>query len=330
MGACYNRVKGMAMTKRAIFYTSAAIALTIVIIVTYSTYSAYRLSDKMEVIQTRIETVNFFIKDVENDLNNGIYIAGFRSLLSFNQYISTNGTFLDNVNSRFKESFLNGTINNQHLSFMQDSTFTDWANKISAEADKVDIIFNFTVNDIKINQSDPWSVDISITISLEIRDKKDTSYWVRDRNLKRTISIIGFEDPLYVINSNGRVPNAITPTNITNFVVNGSVANLLVHTNNSYYISHNDSPSFLMRLEGNLGNSTLGIESLVNLAKFQQQGLTLKDRSVVDYIYFGTKTTTNYRINNTPDWFKIDGSPPAPGPSLGDHLDIYQVRNITI
>src|SRR3990167_934887 len=127
------------MNKKAMFYTVAAIALTLVIVTTYSAYTTFRLNDKMEVIATRIETVNFFIKDVERDLNNGIYIAGFRSLLSLNQFIANNGTFLDNVNDRFKESFLNGTIRQQPLSLMKDSTFTDWANKISVEANKVDI-----------------------------------------------------------------------------------------------------------------------------------------------------------------------------------------------
>ena len=306
--------------KRAIFYTTAAIALTIVIIVTYSAYSTYRLSDKMDVIQTRIETVNFFIKDVEKDINKGAFIAGFRTLLSFNQFIAINGTFLDNVNERFKESFLNGTIKQQPLSLMKDSTFTDWANKISAEADKVDIKFNFKINDVKLNQSTPWSVDIGLNISLDIKDKRNTSYWLRDIYLTNTISIISFEDPLYVVNSKGRVTNTIIITNITNFVVSGKVDNLLIHTNNSWYIAHNDTPSFLMRLEGNLGNSTYGIESLVNLDKFQQHGLALKDRSIVDYIYFGTKQTINYRINNTPEWFKIDEG----------HLETYQVTNITI
>ena len=306
--------------KKGIFYTTAAIALTIVIIITYSAYSTYRLSDKMDVIQTRIETVNFFIKDVEKDMNKGAFIAGFRTLLSFNQFIATNGTFIDNVNERFKESFLNGTIKQQPLSLMKDSTLTDWLNKISAEANKVDIRFNFTVNNVRLNQTEPWSVDINLNLSLDIRDKRNTSYWIRDRFLTTKIDITGFEDPLYVVNSKGRVTNAILKSNITNFVIGGDVSNLLFHANNSYYIAHNDSPSFLMRLEGNLGNSTYGIESLVNLEKFQKQGLIIKDRSIVDYIYFGTKSTTNYRINNTPDWFKIDEG----------HLDVYQARNATI
>ena len=311
---------GNKMAEKAILYTLSAITLTLVIIITYSAFSTYRLSDKMEVIQTRIETMNFFIKDVERDLNKGAYIAGFRTLLGFNQYIATNGSFIDNVNARFKESFINGTINQQQLSLLQDSTFTDWARKISAEAGRIDIKFNYTINDIKVDQSDPWSVDIGLNISLDIRDKINTSYWLRNKYLTTKISIIGFEDPLYIVNSNGRVTNIVAASNITSFVVSGNVANLLAHMNNSYYIAHNDSPSFLMRLEGNLGNSTFGIESLVNLEKFQQQGLALKDRSIVDYVYFGTNPTTNYRINNTPSWFKIDQG----------HLDAYQVINITV
>src|SRR3989338_5158915 len=308
------------MFKKAIFYTTAAIALTITIFVTYSAYGTYRLSEKMEVIQTRIETVNFFIKDVERDISNGAYIAGFRTLLSFNQFITANGTFINNLNEKFKESFLNGTINQQPLSLMKDSTFTDWANKISIEANKVDIKFNFTINDVKLNQTGPWTVSIGLNLSLDIRDKRNTSYWIRDRYLTTKIDIIGFEDPLYIVNGNGRVTNAIIQSNITTFVVVGKVNNLLRHMNNSWYVARNDSPSFLMRFEGNLGNSTYGIESLVNLDEFQQQGLAIKDRSIVDYIYFGTKSTTNFRINNAPEWFKIDQG----------HLPIYEVTNLTI
>ena len=308
------------MKKKSMFYISAAIALTIVIMVTYSAYSSYRLNDKMESIEIRIQSVNFFIENIEKDLDNGIYIAGFRTVLSLNQFITTNGTYIDDVNARFRESFLNGTIKQQPLSLMQGTTFTDWANKISAEADKIDIKFNFTVIDIKLNQSDPWGVNVGLNISLDVRDKKNTSYWIRNRYLIAKINIIGFEDPLYIVNSKGRVTNAIMQTNITSFTVNGDVTNLMLHTNYSRYIAHNDSPSFLMRLQGNLGNSSNGIESLVNLDKFQQQNIPLKDRSVVDYIYFGAGSTVNYRINKTPEWFKIDSS----------HLAIYQVTNLTI
>ena len=203
---------------------------------------------------------------------------------------------------------------------MKNSTFTDWANKISAEAGKIDIKFNFTINDVRLNQTDPWTIDIGVNVSLDIRDNRNTSYWIRERYLTSRIGISGFEDPLYAVNSKGRIANAIIKTNITDFVIGGDAKNLMVHANNSYYAANNNSPSFLMRLQGDLGNSSLGIESLVNVDKFLQQGISAKDRSAVDYIYFGAQSTVNYRVNNTPEWFKIDDA----------HLDFYQVRNITI
>lgn len=308
------------MNKRAIIYTTAAIALTIVIFITYSAYTTSRLNERMSPVQTRIETVNFFIKDVEKDLSKGIYIAGYRAMLSLNQHITTNGTYLDDVNLRFKEAFMNGTIKNISYLLMQDSTFTDWANKISAEADKVDVLFNYTINEVKVNQSNPWAVDIGVNITLEISDKRNTSYWIREKYLETKVSIIDFEDPLYIVNSGGRVTSTIRISPISTFVNNGNVLNLLIHTNSSYYIVHNDSPSFLMRLEGNVDNSSLGIESLVNLDKFIAQGLPLKDKSIVDSVYFGNRSAVNHRINSTPEWFKIDQ----------DHLETYQVEDITI
>ena len=312
-----KKIKG---SKKAIFYTTAAIALTMVIIASYEIYGSYRLSARMDVIGTRIDTINAFIKDVSRDIENGVYIAGYRTLLGMEQYISTNGAFVDDSQTRFTESFVYGTINGQQISLMQDSTFTDWAGRISDKAQKLGIIFNLTVNKINLGQSEPWSVDIGLNLTIRVTDNLNTSSWTKDVYLKKSISIIGLEDPLYVVNSKGRVTNTITKSNITSFVINGNVKNLMVHANNSYYAARNGSSDFMMRLEGNMSNSTFGIESLSNLDKFRQQGLQTKERSVVDYIYFASQNTKNYRVNNTPEWFMIDE----------DHLDFYQVRNITI
>jgi len=322
MGACDNRDKNMGIInqKKSIFYTATAIALAAIVFISYNAYSIYTLNNKMDVVQTRIESVNFFIKDVEKDLEKGFYIASFRTLLSLNQFIATNGSYIDNVSQRFTESFLNGTINNKMMTLMIASTFTDWANKIAIEADKTDILFSFTVNDVTLSQSSPWYVDIGLNLSLDIRDKRNTSYWIRDRNLINRMSIIGFEDPTYIVGTSGRVSNVITETKVGQFVIGGNASNLVIHANNSYYVAHNDSPSYLMRFEGIFNASPSGIESLVNVEELQAQGISALDRSIVDFIYFGTKATTDYRINNTPDWFKIDQ----------EHLDFYGVTNITV
>ena len=310
----------MVVNKKAIFFTFAAIALSLVIIFSFKVYKTYEMREKMDVVGVRITTMNNFIKDIEQDLEKGLYITSFRAFLSMGQYIASNGTFITNIEDSFNELVLQGTLNDYELSLMEDSTFTDWVDKIEIQADKIDIIVNFTIVDVDINQTDSWSVSVDADINIIVEDKKNTSSWNRNKSIIAEVSIDNFEDPLYVVKSQGRVTNPIVRSPITDFVDGGDVTNLLIHLNNSYYVKSNTSPNYLMRLQGILTNSSTGIESLVNVQKFKDQGLTAKDRSAVDYIYFGTQSTTNYRINQTPTWFKLDSN----------HLEIYEVQDLII
>lgn len=306
--------------KNGIFFTFAAIALSIIIILSFNVYKTYDMKEKADAIGVRVTTMNNFIKDVEQDLEKGLFIASFRAFLSMEQYIALNGSFVSDIVNSFNELVLNGSLNNKELSLMKDSTFTSWTNKIRTQADKIDIIVNFTILNININQTDPWAISANAKINMRIEDKKGTSSWNRNKSILTKVSIINFEDPLYVVNSKGRVTNVVVKSPITDFVTGDDVTNLLTHLNNSYYIESNTSPNFLMRMQGILSNSSTGIESLVNLQEFKDHSLTIKDRSAVDYIYFGTQSTINYRINGTPEWFKLDSA----------HLEVYEVQNLTI
>jgi len=308
----------MALNKKSIFFSITAIALITLTIFSLTIYTKYRLRDKVMVTETRIYSMNNFIDDVEKDMERGIYISGFRALMSMEQYITDNGVFLYDTNSCFEEAFLNGTINNSQMGLMNESTFINWTQRIKEQAIKLDIITDFNISKIIIYQEEPWAVSIAANITLSIEDVKKTASWQRPLYITTNISIQEFEDPLYVINSYGRVTNIIIKSNITNFVVDGDTTKLQEHTNNSYYIESDTAPSFLMRLEGNLSNSSYGIESLVNLEKFQAQEVPIKSISVVDYIYFGTQSTDDCNIKNMPSWFMLDKDDPP------NHLNIYQ------
>lgn len=319
MGPYNSRGEGMALNKKSMFFSIIAIALISLIIFSFTTYTSYKLRDKVMVTETRIYSMNSFIDDIEKDIERGLYISGFRSLMSMEQYITDNGIFLYDVNSCFKEAFLNGTINNSQMGLMNESTFINWTQRIKEQAIKLDIIVEFDVHDVTIYQKNPWAANIGINVTLNVEDVKKTASWKRPLYITTNISIQEFEDPLYVINSYGRVTNTIIKTNITDFVVNNDTTNLKTHVNNSYYIESDTAPSFLMRLEGNLSNSLYGIESLVNLEEFRAQEVPIRDRSVVDYIYFGDQTTTNYNIKDMPSWFKLDE----------EHLETYECEDLT-
>jgi len=310
----------MALNKKSMFFTITAIALIALVVFSLTIYTSYKLRDKVMVTETRVYSMNSFIDDVEKDIERGLYISGFRALMSMEQYIANNGTFLYDVNSCFKEAFLNGSINNSQMDIMNESTFINWTNRIKEQAIKLDITVDFIINDIIIYQDNPWATKVDINLTLNVEDIKKTASWERPLYITTNISIQDLEDPLYGINSNGKVTNIITKTNITDFVAsNNDTTNLQIHLNNSYYIESDTAPSFLMRLTGNLSSSPYGIESLVDLGKFQAQGTPTKDRSVVDYIYFGDQTTTDYNIKDMPSWFKLDE----------EHLETYECEDLT-
>ncbi len=307
-------------TKKGIFFTLAAASLVVVILLSFSVYKKYEMKEDIETIGIRINTMNNFIKDVEQDLEKGLYIASFRAFTGMSQYIASNGSYINDLKGNFNSLILDGTLNSQGISLMDESTFTDWTEKIEEQADKIGVLANFTIIDVEINQTTPWHVDVKAYINITIQDKKNTSMWKRSRNITTKVSLENLEDPLYIIGSKGRVTTPIIESPISDFVTGGDVTNLMTHANNSYYKASEMSPNFLMRLQGDFSNSSTGIESLVNVQELTDQGLAAKDRSIVDYIYFGSQATTNYRINATPLWFKIDSA----------HLAAYEVQNLTI
>lgn len=304
------------LNKKSVFFTYVAITLSALIVLSFVIHTGYRLRDKMYVIETRVSSINDFINDVEKDLDRGMYIAGYRSLLALGEYITTNGLFLENVNSYFEEALLEGTVNNTYMNVIANSSFKDWVDKIEMEARKIGIIINFTVENVTIYQVSPWYVSVDLNISFNVSDEKRTASWEKNEYLTTTIDIEGLEDPLYPLNTYGRVFNTINKAPVTQF----NLTYLKEHLNNSYYIASSSAPSFLMRLQNDLSSSPYGIESLVNLNELAQQEVYTYYKSNVDYIYFGDVSVSSCIVNETVydpnfNWFRLD-SP---------HLSVYDV-----
>ena len=78
----------MALNKKSMFFTITAIALISLIVFSLTIYTSYKLRDKVMVTETRIYSMNSFIDDVEKDIERGLYISGFRALMSMEQYIT--------------------------------------------------------------------------------------------------------------------------------------------------------------------------------------------------------------------------------------------------
>jgi hypothetical protein len=323
------------VNKKAVFFTFTAILMMSVFLISFFVYNEYRMRNRALVLETRISSMDDFIQDIKVDIERGLYISSFRSILSLTEYVTLNKSYVDNVNSAFNEVFFNGTVNDQEMSLIKNNTFPIWEGRVEEQAKKTDIDIYFYNETVNIDQTSPWKVRITLDFTLGVGDIRSTAYWTKDMSIETYVNITNFEDPIYRIKTNGLVLNAIKPKNVAFFVnqTTNSTTNLESQANGSYYIAWTNAPSFLKRLEGDLSADPNGIESLVNIQKLTDQGLVPgllpQNKTPVDYIYFNERNNpTSWKIKNMPTWFRIDNQTNNQGNQT--HLQIYEVAGLTI
>ncbi|MBI3051495.1 hypothetical protein HYY74_03480 [Candidatus Woesearchaeota archaeon] len=313
-------MKKPALYKKAAFFTITAAILLLALAVTISYQTKYRPTDRA-VSDARISTLNEFTKTVKDDMERGLYISSFRAIMSMEEFITTKGTLLNDSKLSFREAVTIGTISNQSMSLMQQSTFPDWVARINSKATETGLIANFSVNSLEISHKNPWTLLIESNISANITDNIGTASFIFNETIKAEISITGLEDPTFSSHTQGKIIRTVNGTTYEgNYASGTDTTNLRKHIDGNYYANSTSAPSFLMRLEGNYNSSAYGIESFVSVPDLQQKGITQYKRSMIDYVYFGNLSTSGlYKINNTYEpWLIIDEA----------HLDKYQVRSI--
>ncbi len=314
---------GMLKTKKGLFFTILTVLFLSIFLFYFTIGNLKRYSNQMVVIESRVNSMNDFVKSIERDVERGLYISSFRALLSISVYLANKDSFITNINGSFSEAVLNGTINQEVLPLMVNSTLNDWINSIKSQGGNLNLIVNINVSQLKVYQKDPWRVYSSINVTIDIIDSSALASWHRERLVETSVSILGLEDPLYIVNGHRRLTNLINITPYegvyTSFVIGvWNVSKLLAHANQSFYTSNTNAPDYLARFENKTDASAYGIESMVDVIELSSQGLPITDKSIIDYIYWSNLTTSDYHVNFTPSWFKIDQQ----------HCEKYQVKDM--
>ena len=297
------------MNKRSMFFTVLAIALLSLFFVSYTVYSV--VQDR-SAISKRVQTMNNFLFSLEQDLERQGKIAGFRIIFLAEDYVTRTGNYVSDADGFFQESFFNGSVYGQQSEIMLGAKYSDIEQSINEKASKINVNITMANPEISVLQEDPWHVALLFSFDLTMQDNTKLASWSKRENIKSLIKIENFEDPLYVINTNGKVTNKINRTVYESFS-GGNTSNLSAHVENFYYKASTTAPSFLDRLEGKNTANENGIESLVYLPKLSQQGIAVEQKSVVDYIYFSIQNPSSQQVAGMPGWFRLDS----------EHLSIY-------
>ena len=290
------------INKKGVFFISVAIVIITLLLTTYTVYTKVQ---ERKIIQKRIETMNSFINSIEQDLERKLFIAGFRSLFTFENKIIETGAYIGNVNASFQEMFFNGTFNGQSQSIMIGATLNDILNDMQTLGNKIAINLTLKNAQANLDQIDPWNIRITLQGNFTIRDNSNLSSWDTILTATGIVPISYFDDPVYIINTGSLIVAKFNQTQYNSF----DSLSLLDHTTKQYYKSSTQAPSFLNRFEGNLlVDSVYGIESLVDIQNLQSKGLQTQQKSIVDHIYFSESNPSSCHIAGMPSWFYLDNS----------------------
>jgi hypothetical protein len=285
--------------KKGIFFTAAVIVIIALLGISYLFYSTLK---ERESVQERVTTMNNYLFSLEKDMQRQLYISGFRAVFVIEKEITETGLFVPDASQAINELFFNGTINSKPQDIMAGATFGDIQNSILTNSEKINTIANLSSPSIEISQIDPWNIHLVLSLNLKLSDKENLASWDKTETIEAFIPIENFEDPLYALNTNSLVTNNITRTPYATF----DISNLTIHAQNSYYKASAKAPSFLERLEGKTSANENGVESFVNLQKISSQGLPIKEKSCIDYIYFSSNNPSASHVSGMPSWFMID------------------------
>lgn len=301
-------MKTIRKDRRGIFFTLIAVSLLGIVLFSYSVTYSYTLQEKASVVEVRVDTMNRFLREVDSDMENAIYIAGFRALIGLTDEVVNSGTFVAGTSQSFVELFMNGTFGGTNVSVMQNNTFPYWISRINAQANLVGINLSLEVQGVSIYHIDPWDVRVEVNSTLNISDAKSTASWTQQKNLYSDISIIGFEDPCYSVYTSTNIVKRINQTIFEgNFTGNATnTTNIRDHVANTMYANFTGAPSFLMRFENNLSGSIYGIESFVDKPEISPYHTCPTETSSIDSIYWACDDSMAvYKVAN---WsgFRID------------------------
>ncbi len=295
------------MGKKGYIYTITVLFFTGILLTVFYTQSNIGTTINEESITASMDD---FLSDFEADAKRASFIAGFRSLIALEEHASSQGTYIANFSKSFEEAFLNASINSQSYEVIENSTFTEYLERVRYEAEQTGMRFDATVNDIFIYHITPWDVAVDFSLHISLNDSRDRTRFQYDTIISSVFSIRSLRDPLYSVETNNKAPNIVRTTTYDEFIDDAGDKNdttiLSTFLNESYYTASENAPNFLMRFSGNFSPDENGIQSLVNLDRLDAQGIIVSDvYSVVDHEYFTNTGADWCNIQNMPNYFKL-------------------------
>jgi hypothetical protein len=297
---------------RGVAYTFIALVLSGVVFIFATTIEQpTRSANPISIVQSMNDVIDAF----EEDFERGVYISSYRAVIGQVEKVTQTGEYILDTPASFEEGMLNRTIENVSVSALNGSGLIDWLDRTQAIYEARGYLFDYAIVSLEQYHETPFAITNAAVLNYNMSDRQGERTYTRSVRVEVDIPVEGLEDPAYYIASLGRISNIVEFTNETDItsLINDSM------TNSKYRMS-NKSPSYLMRLAGNMSPSEFGIESIVSGQRFLIQGIGDYDgKSSIDALYFSTIGHEPQCVSSTPSWFRLDTG------RLGDYTGAVNV-----
>jgi hypothetical protein len=210
---------------KAQFYSVLAVILTLPIFIFTVQYLAYSQKLSYSVADRVIsDQLNQLVGSIELDTEKAMEICGRRALLAATNYVIDTGSPLSDAKANLTTLMLAGTINNTENFMMINNTMPNWSQRILSKPVNFDVILEY--GNVSIDNNDGVSLLVGMDLNITITDKLDIAK-IEKSNVRKyvTISLLGLEDPMFPLNTQGfirRIIRLASPSHFCRNVVTGS------------------------------------------------------------------------------------------------------------
>ncbi|MEA3255073.1 MAG: hypothetical protein U9Q22_04485 [Candidatus Altiarchaeota archaeon] len=186
-------------------------------------YESYKINAEINPTKLRTDELHYFVESAEKDLRRAMVISGRRGFIYVTDYVIDAGVPLDDPEQTLKELILNGTItrggNVTNVTYMENHTLRTWLGRINKCGENLRFDVNITLSALDISPYDSWHVLQVITLNFSVYDKRGMcKYEKSDVRLYSLISLLGLDDPLYPLNTAGKIRRQISKSNNTEYI----------------------------------------------------------------------------------------------------------------
>ncbi len=294
---------GFTKKKKAFFFSFISIMILGFFMIVFSNmYSSRIFAAELDVESARVINANSFVSFVEDNYIPRILLASTRwaTLTLIDHINQTNQPVapdLDSLDEVYKNLIMNGTRDGTSATYMVDMdgyTLEQWLTNLSEEVSEsfhFELDFDLGSASLDVYQQNAWRMGVNFSIDFTLLT--ESASWNSSAQYLLNYSIVGFDDPIYLMNEEPDFYNQIFESNYTRgrsiLWLERSLFEDSLY-DHGYYLKNTKGMSFLQRMINSTQDEDAsfccGIQSLVNPGVNAPSTIPSNNFSYVDTLFF--------------------------------------------